>query len=64
MFLPNVPGATFIQGAMIIPDSRVEYRVQGAVKDYNTITLSESSPAAQLLSVCCNYNEKVLAAEH
>ena len=25
MFLPNVPGATFIQGATFIPDSRVVY---------------------------------------
>ena len=23
MFFPNVPGATFIQGAMLIPESRV-----------------------------------------
>ena len=55
------PTHMFIQDHAVIRP--LEYRVQGAVKDYNTITLSESSPAAQLLSVCCNY-EKVLAAEH
>jgi hypothetical protein len=27
MFLPNVPGATFIQGVMSIPESRVERSV-------------------------------------
>ena len=25
LFLPNVPGATFIQGGMLIPDSRVVF---------------------------------------
>ena len=28
MFLPNVPGAMFIQGAMFVPDSRVLTAVQ------------------------------------
>ena len=27
MFLPNVPGATFIPGAMSIPESRVSARI-------------------------------------
>ena len=28
LFLPNVPGAMFIQGGTFIPDSRVECRVE------------------------------------
>ena len=28
-FLPNFPGAMFIQGATFIPDSRVEKSVEG-----------------------------------
>ena len=30
LFLPNVPGAMFIQGGTFIPDSRVLYRVVDA----------------------------------
>ena len=33
LFLPNVPGATFIQGGTFIPDSRVQPLIKNPIKD-------------------------------